>query len=182
MHVSIVWFGEYICEDVCGHVLENFIRESKAFLHETLMERYLTEDETNEKARADQERREAAVNYATEGERATLLHRASEFGCLPVVRWLLSNSAVVDAKDRSGFTPMLRAAAAGHLRVVMLLLEWNASYRYRSTVTCQSAYDLAKYYGREDVVRFFEVKTYQQRSEELWRHQKENEPLSVHVY
>ena len=143
-------------------------------VHETLMERYLTKEEANEKESTEKMRREAAMNYATESERATLLHRASEIGCLDAVLWLLRNNAVVDAKDRSGFTPLLRAAGAGHLHVVMLLLDWGASCRIRSTVTYQSAYDLAKYYGHENVVRFLEVKTYQQRSEELWRHHTKN--------
>ena len=64
---------------------------------------------------------------ACDGAGATALHRAARAGNRASAALLLARGARVDARDRQAKTPLMEAAAAGHLDVVELLLQHRGS-------------------------------------------------------
>ena len=68
-------------------------------------------------------------------EETTALHKASGIGHLEVVKFLIENRALVDAKDGSGMTPLM---AADRLEVIKCLIENGADIHVKSNqgLTC----------------------------------------------
>jgi ankyrin repeat protein len=65
-----------------------------------------------------------AYKYSQEFPKGiTGLHLVAYFGIEPAVRLLLEKGANVNAADRRGRTPLLRASRNGHIDIVKLLLE-----------------------------------------------------------
>eukprot|EP00741_Cyanophora_paradoxa_P010529 tig00000158_g10181.t1 len=58
---------------------------------------------------------------------------AAEGGHVPVIRYLLSRGASLEARDAEGYTPILKAAACGHGPAVVALAEAGADPTARST-------------------------------------------------
>lgn len=56
-------------------------------------------------------------------EKASLLQRACEKGCLDIVDLLLKYKAKVNKRDSNGCTPLMAACKNGHFDVVEMLLE-----------------------------------------------------------
>ncbi|XP_061663032.1 myotrophin isoform X2 [Syngnathoides biaculeatus] len=54
------------------------------------------------------------------------LHYACDFGQTPVVKFLISKGADVDAPDKHGLTPLFSACVEGHVDCVKVLLEKGA--------------------------------------------------------
>jgi ankyrin repeat protein len=76
----------------------------------------------------------------------TLLHAASQNGCLLVVEHLLARDASIDVTNKRGVTPICIAMAYGHALVVDLLLECGAD---SSIVTEQGLSPLYFAVGRD---------------------------------
>jgi hypothetical protein len=154
----------------------------REIVHVDDMERIPTAAELQRIEANDQVKRDEAINYVPSDQRITLLHHICELGTTShsyaanrksyahVAKWLLTNNALISAKDRSGFTPLHRASAGGYLDLVMLLLDWGAQWRTRTVVGKQGCYDLARYNGHVALVQFFEEKTETQRDVELQNH------------
>lgn len=68
----------------------------------------------------------ADVNAKRKRDNATPLHDAAAHGHAEVVKVLLANKAIVDAKDNGGQTPLYFAAGEGHKEIVELLLAKGA--------------------------------------------------------
>ena len=129
-------------------------------LHDNL-ERMPTAKEIETQETTHYNQKVALINYLSPKEHiyTTLLILMAELGHYDCVCWLLQNDANVELRDRSGCTALMRAAESGNLAIVVALLEYEASYIKRCTLTHQSAYDMAKYNNHLDVVQYFEEKT-----------------------
>ena len=68
----------------------------------------------------------ANVNQSCGVLEMTPLHVASLEGKARVVKYLLENGAVVDAKEKHGYTPLCVASSKGHLESVKYLIEFKA--------------------------------------------------------
>ncbi|THK36351.1 ankyrin repeat domain-containing protein [Ensifer sp. MPMI2T] len=68
----------------------------------------------------------AAVNDDNNFYRMTPLHAAAEEGHADVVAFLLANKAVVEAKERNGYTPLTQAGWREHWDAAGLLLKAGA--------------------------------------------------------
>ncbi|MCZ4092319.1 ankyrin repeat domain-containing protein [Sinorhizobium psoraleae] len=69
----------------------------------------------------------AAVNDDKNFYRMTPLHAAAEEGHADVVAFLLANKAVVEAKERNGYTPLTQAGWREHWDAAGLLLKAGAA-------------------------------------------------------
>jgi hypothetical protein len=58
---------------------------------------------------------------------STLLHAASGYGHLAMVRELLKRGASVDLRNRLGCTSLMYAAFHGHLSILLVLLQHSAN-------------------------------------------------------
>jgi serine/threonine-protein phosphatase 6 regulatory ankyrin repeat subunit B len=67
--------------------------------------------------------REYDTIRATRHRESTALHHAAEHGREETATLLLSQGAKVDIKDQDGMTPLMAAAAGGHLGVVKIILQ-----------------------------------------------------------
>lgn len=68
----------------------------------------------------------------------TALHHAASVGSLEIAQILLSNGADVDAKDDTGFTPLIVAVAAGKGEVVSELIGNGAEQVFLYAVVCEA--------------------------------------------
>ena len=66
----------------------------------------------------------------------TALHHAASVGSLEIAQMLLNNGADVDAKDDTGFTPLIVAVAAGKGEVVSELIGNGAEQVCLHAVVC----------------------------------------------
>lgn len=71
--------------------------------------------------------------------RVTLLMLASEWGDVETARFALHRGVVVDARDTSGMTALLKAAAHGHRDIVQLLLAHGADPEVRDSTLGKTA-------------------------------------------
>jgi ankyrin repeat protein len=85
----------------------------------------------------------------------TPLHFAAQFGNLDVVKWLLENEAVVDARDRAGFTALLLAAREGEVEVVRWLLGHGADIT-ATTNHADTVMHMAAWSGNLELVQWLE--------------------------
>ena len=56
-------------------------------------------------------------------------YRACQFGRLKTVQFLIEQGALIDARDRDGFTPLMCAVWKGQNEVVNYLIDKNANMR-----------------------------------------------------
>jgi ankyrin repeat protein len=66
------------------------------------------------------------ADISRERVRNSLLQLAAEYGHLNTVKYLVGHGANVNAKDKNGKTPLIRAAYRGRLDVVKYLVEHGA--------------------------------------------------------
>ena len=72
----------------------------------------------------------AGADSTTDTGKNTLM-QAAEYGNTDIVAWLLDEGGDIDAVDHSGQTALFKAAAAGHLSTVRLLIERGANPQIR---------------------------------------------------
>ncbi|XP_069594215.1 CARD- and ANK-domain containing inflammasome adapter protein-like [Ranitomeya imitator] len=96
----------------------------------------------------------------------TLLHVAASNGHVPVIEFLLSKGAKVDAKDKKRRTPLHRAAENGHVEAARVLLRAGANI-YSLDNDSHSPLHLAAQNNHHHLVKLFlqeEEKLYKNRS------------------
>ena len=100
---------------------------------------------------------------------ATLLHAAARKGSVKLTRWLLARGADVVAKDSGGFSALHVAARHDQHQIVGLLLDKGGAKlaRIRSTLTRETAWDIAKWSGAQGVEKLIMNRTATQRMREL---------------
>ncbi len=98
----------------------------------------------------------ADVN-ATSHNGYTALSAAANSGRKEIVELLLKNNAKVNAQESIfGSTPLIRAAGKGYTDIVKILIEHGADPNIKDN-DGQTAYDLAKSQGREEVMKILEA-------------------------
>ena len=103
---------------------------------------------------------------------ATILHVAARNGIIPLVKWLLKRGANVAAKDSGGFSALHVAARHNQYQIVAFLLDKGGAKlgRMRSHLTRETAWDVAKWAGADEVCKLIENRTNTQRMRELQDH------------
>ena len=81
---------------------------------------------------------ELAKSKDSSSDNRTALHHAASIGSLEIVQMLLSYGADVDAKDDTGFTPLIVAVAASKSEVVSELIGNGAERVFLSTAMCNA--------------------------------------------
>jgi len=79
---------------------------------------------------------DALCPYTTETNQttaSTLLHAASAYGHLALVKELLKRGASVDLQTSLGFTALMNAAGYGHPSTVLVLLQHSANIDLQDT-------------------------------------------------
>lgn len=71
-----------------------------------------------------------SINVSDPVFHATALHNAASQGHVHVVKWLIKNGAVIDAKDGKEATPLIWAAYFGQTSVINLLLDSSAQVNH----------------------------------------------------
>ena len=112
-------------------------------------------------------------HYAEKGG-ATLLHGAARNGRVALAKWLLARGANVMAKNTGGFTALHIASRHNQFQIVGLLLDKGGARlgRMRSELTRETAWDIAKWAGAEDVCKLIENRTSSQRIREQQEHSR----------
>ncbi|WP_420869220.1 ankyrin repeat domain-containing protein [Cupriavidus gilardii] len=82
----------------------------------------------------------------------TPLHYAATNGHLEIVRYLLEESAYVDAESPNGTTPLMMATRGGHIETVKLLLDEGADLRIRNQQG-MTAIDFADRYNQPEIAQ-----------------------------
>ncbi len=82
----------------------------------------------------------------------TPLHYAATNGHLEIVRYLLDQSAYVDAESPNGTTPLMMATRGGHIETVKLLLDEGADLRIRNQQG-MTAIDFADRYNQPEIAQ-----------------------------
>lgn len=92
------------------------------------------------------------IAYAgtTEGSLEDDLREAAKEGSTDKVKALLAQGADVNAKDKDGFTALIRAAGNGHTETVKALLAADANVNVKTKGI--TALKIAKLYGHEEIV------------------------------
>ncbi|XP_007062221.2 cyclin-dependent kinase 4 inhibitor C [Chelonia mydas] len=85
-----------------------------------------------------------------------VIHDAARAGFLDTLQTLLEFNADVNIEDNDGNLPLHLAAREGHLPVVEFLIKHTASKVAHQNKKGDTAYDLAKLYKRNDVVKLME--------------------------
>ncbi|XP_073213854.1 cyclin-dependent kinase 4 inhibitor C isoform X2 [Lepidochelys kempii] len=85
-----------------------------------------------------------------------VIHDAARAGFLDTLQTLLEFNADVNIEDNDGNLPLHLAAREGHLPVVEFLIKHTASKVEHQNKKGDTAYDLAKLYKRNDVVKLME--------------------------
>jgi ankyrin repeat protein len=83
----------------------------------------------------------------------TVLHWASKYGYIRVVKALLESGAPVNALDLRGFSALMHASQFGHIEVVQCLLTHKAFLHFKSER--QTAFTLAAVFNRPTVLTIF---------------------------
>lgn len=71
------------------------------------------------------------------------LHYAADAGKVPIVKFLLSNMAIIDYQDIDGMTPLMAAVDKEHLQTAKVLLDEGADPSIEDE-TGKTAFDIAK--------------------------------------
>ncbi|TFK10185.1 transcription factor SOX-30 [Platysternon megacephalum] len=88
-----------------------------------------------------------------------VIHDAARAGFLDTLQTLLEFNADVNIEDNEGNLPLHLAAKEGHLPVVEFLIKRTESKVAHRNKKGDTAYDLAKLYKRNDVVKLMEGST-----------------------
>ncbi|XP_065265539.1 cyclin-dependent kinase 4 inhibitor C [Emys orbicularis] len=88
-----------------------------------------------------------------------VIHDAARAGFLDTLQTLLEFNADVNIEDNEGNLPLHLAAKEGHLPVVEFLIKRTESKVGHRNKKGDTAYDLAKLYKRNDVVKLMEGST-----------------------
>ena len=86
------------------------------------------------------------------GDQETALTLASSLGYADFVYLFLSKGSNIEHKDRKGFTPLLHAASAGHLKIVKILLRVGANIEVEAEKSKDTALSLACANGHAKIV------------------------------
>ena len=95
----------------------------------------------------------ANIEAESELQGARALHLAADFGDLAMITLLLDFDAEIDSRAGNTRTPLIRAAAAGHLEAVALLLGYGAAIDEHENVIGRTALHLAAFHGHVEVVK-----------------------------
>ncbi|XP_006126488.1 cyclin-dependent kinase 4 inhibitor C [Pelodiscus sinensis] len=85
-----------------------------------------------------------------------VIHDAARAGFLDTVQTLLEFNADVNIEDNEGNLPLHLAAEEGHLPVVEFLIKHKVSKVDHKNKEGYTAYDLAKLYKKNDIVKLME--------------------------
>ncbi|XP_039340096.1 cyclin-dependent kinase 4 inhibitor C [Mauremys reevesii] len=88
-----------------------------------------------------------------------VIHDVARAGFLDTLQTLLEFNADVNIEDNEGNLPLHLAAQEGHLPVVEFLIKHTESKVQHRNKKGDTAYDLAKLYKRNDVVKLMEGST-----------------------
>ncbi|KAM9129236.1 cyclin-dependent kinase 4 inhibitor C isoform 1-T1 [Pangshura tecta] len=88
-----------------------------------------------------------------------VIHDVARAGFLDTLQTLLEFNADVNIEDNEGNLPLHLAAQEGHLPVVEFLIKRTESQVQHRNKKGDTAYDLAKLYKRNDVVKLMEGST-----------------------
>uniref|UniRef100_A0A6B2LUI4 Uncharacterized protein n=1 Tax=Arcella intermedia TaxID=1963864 RepID=A0A6B2LUI4_9EUKA len=69
----------------------------------------------------------------TDKDDAPLLYTAASRGWIDIVRWLFNSKANINAKQRSGSTPLQGAAHNNHIEICKFLLSNGAEHNIQDT-------------------------------------------------
>jgi ankyrin repeat protein len=83
----------------------------------------------------------------------TILHRAAGAGYLPVVRFLLNNTPLLDEQDSEGFTALSYACIGGFEAIVKELLVFGASPHFVTLELSDGCLHFACRLGYDDIAR-----------------------------
>ncbi|KAK7814474.1 cyclin-dependent kinase 4 inhibitor C [Microtus oregoni] len=86
-----------------------------------------------------------------------VIHDAARAGFLDTVRALLEFQADVNIEDNEGNLPLHLAAKEGHLPVVEFLVKHTASNVGHRNHKGDTAFDVARFYGRNEVINLMEA-------------------------
>lgn len=112
---------------------------------------------------------------------ATILHEAAKFNRIDLAKWVLSRGANVYMKTTAGFTALHVAARHNNYHIIGLLLDKGGSRlgRIRSTLTKETAWDVARWAGADDACKLIENRTSMQRMLELQEHNRHERKLKL---
>lgn len=119
----------------------------KRYNHAAFLEARFATDETAEKSCALIECVTDDAAQLKNGYRATLLGAVDS---TEVAHWLIERGADLNASDRYGFTPLMRAVTGGNFDMVELLVSFGADLYVRNK-DGQTAYDLAVERGYAEI-------------------------------
>ena len=86
----------------------------------------------------------------------TSLIKSAKYGVRDVYESFIAAEANFDAQDKDGYTALMRAAMTGDPVIVTSVLEGNPDRRIKNHQR-QTAYDLAKHWGKNDVVDLLRI-------------------------
>lgn len=86
-----------------------------------------------------------------------VIHDAARAGFLDTVQALLEFQADVNIEDNEGNLPLHLAAKEGHLPVVEFLVKHTASNVGHRNHKGDTAFDVARFYGRNEVINLMEA-------------------------
>nr|BAE34001.1 unnamed protein product [Mus musculus] len=92
-----------------------------------------------------------------DGTGFAVIHDAARAGFLDTVQALLEFQADVNIEDNEGNLPLHLAAKEGHLPVVEFLMKHTACNVGHRNHKGDTAFDLARFYGRNEVISLMEA-------------------------